>query len=50
MRIRGRKTFLLLDEGELEGNFGYWAEDQMVQKVLWMPWIWDDHDYSWYQT
>ena len=24
----GRKAFLVLDEGELEGNFGYWAEDE----------------------
>ena len=24
----GRRAFLVLDEGELEGNFGYWAEDE----------------------
>ncbi len=24
----GRRAFLVLDEGELEGNFGYWAEEE----------------------
>ena len=24
----GRRAFLVLDEVELEGNFGYWAEDE----------------------
>ena len=24
----GRRAFLVLNEGELEGNFGYWAEDE----------------------
>ena len=49
----GRRIFLVLDEGELEGNFGYWAEDEedgaegfldALEDVLW---IWDDNDYSW---
>ena len=25
-RSGGRRAFLMLDKGELEGNFGYWAE------------------------
>ena len=32
----GRRAFLVLDEGEPEGNFGYWAEDE-EQKDSWMP-------------
>ena len=24
----GRRSFLVLDEGELDGTFGYWAEDE----------------------
>ena len=28
-RSRGRRTVLVLYEGELEGNFGYWAEDEI---------------------
>ena len=51
----GRRAFLLLDEGELEGNFGYWAEDEedgaegfldVLEDVFW---IWDDNDYAWFQ-
>ena len=28
-RSARRRTILLLSEGELEGNFGYWAEDEI---------------------
>ena len=54
----GRRAFLVLDEGELEGNFGYyWAEDEEdgaegfldaleLEDVFW---IWDDNDYSCFQ-
>ena len=51
----GRRAFLVLDEGELEGNFGYWAEDEedgaegFLDALEDVFWIWDDHDYSWFQ-
>ena len=43
----GRRAFLVLDEGELEGKFGYWAEDEEALETVF--WIWDDNDYYWYQ-
>ena len=50
----GRRAFLVLDEGELEGNFGYWAEDEdgaegFVDALEDVLWIWDDNDYAWFQ-
>ena len=51
----GRRAFLVLDEGEHEGNFGYWAEDEedgaegFLDALKDVFWIWDDNDYSWYQ-
>ena len=51
----GRRAFFLLDEGELEGNLGYWAEDEEDGAEGFLDasedvfWIWDDNDYSWYQ-
>ena len=51
----GRRAFLVLEEGDLDGSFGYWAEDEedgaegfldALQDVFW---IWDDNDYSWFQ-
>ena len=51
----GRRAFLVLDEGELEGNFGYWAEDEedgaegFLDALEDVFWIWDDNDYSWFQ-
>ena len=49
----GRRVFLVLDE-ELEGNFGYWAEDEdgaegFLDALDDVFWIWDDNDYSWFQ-
>ena len=44
----GRRAFLVLDEGELEGNFGYWAEDEedgaegFLDALEDVFWIWDD--------
>ena len=51
----GRRAFLVLDEGELEGNFGYWAEDEedgaegFLDALEDVFWIWDDNDYAWFQ-
>ena len=51
----GRGASLVLDEGELEGNFGYWAEDEedgaegFLDALEDVFWIWDDDDYSWFQ-
>ena len=45
----------MLDEGELEGNFGYWAEDEedgaegFLDALEDVFWIWDDNDYAWFQ-
>ena len=51
----GRRAFLVLDEGELEGNFGYWSEDEedgaegFLDALEDVFWVWDDNDYSWFQ-
>ena len=51
----GRSAFLVLDEGELEGIFGYWAEDEedgaagFLDALEDVFWIWDENDHSWYQ-
>ena len=51
----GRRAFFVLDEGELEGNFGYWAEDEedgaegFLDALEDVFWIWDDNDYAWFQ-
>ena len=50
-----RRAFLVLDDGELEGNFCYWAEDEedgaegFLDALEDVFWIWDDNDYSWFQ-
>ena len=50
-----RRTVLVLYEGELEGNFGYWAEDEIngaegfLDTIIRCFWIWHDHDNSWDQ-
>ena len=50
-----RRSFLVLDEGELEGTDGYWAEDDedgaerfldALEDVFWVD---DDAEYTWYQ-
>ena len=49
--IGQRRSFLVLEEGELEGNDGYWAEDDedgakdVLEDVFW---VYDDADYTWY--
>ena len=50
-----RRSFLVLDEGELEGTDGYWAEDDedgaegFLDALEDVFWIYDDADYTWYQ-
>ena len=51
----GRRAFLVLEEGDLDGSFGYCAEDEedgaegFLDALEDVFWIWDDNDYSWYQ-
>ena len=50
-----RRSFLVLEEGELEGTDGYWAEDDedgaegFLDALEDVFWIYDDADYTWYQ-
>ena len=51
----GRRAFLVIEEGDLDGSFGYWAEDEedgaegFLDALEDVFWIWDDNDYSWFQ-
>ena len=51
----GRRAFLVLEEGDLDGSFGYWVEDEedgaegFLDAFEDVFWIWDDNDYSWFQ-
>ena len=51
----GRRAFVVLEEGDLDGSFGYWAEDEedgaegFLDALEDVFWIWDDNDYSWFQ-
>ena len=53
--IGHRRSFLVLEEGELEGNDGYWAEDDedgaegFLDALEDVFWVYDDADYTWYQ-
>ena len=50
-----RRSFLVTDEGELEGTDGYWAEDEedgaegFLEANEDVFWIYDDENYSWFQ-
>ena len=50
-----RRSFLVLEEGELEGTHGYWAEDDedgaegVLDALEDVFWVYDDADYTWYQ-
>ena len=50
-----RRSFLVLEEGELEGTDGYWAEDDedgaegFLDALEDVFWVYDDADYTWYQ-
>ena len=49
-----RKSFLVLDEGELEGTDGYWAEDEedgaegFLDTLKDVFWVYDDANFTWY--
>ena len=53
--IGQRRSFLVLDEGELEGTEGYWAEDDedgaegFLDPLEDVFWVYDDADCTWYQ-
>jgi len=46
----GRRAFLVFEEGDLDGNFGSWAEDEedgaegFLDALEDVFWIWDDND------
>ena len=50
-----RRSFLVKEEGELEGTDGYWAEDDedgaegFLDALEDVFWVYDDADYTWYQ-
>ena len=50
-----RRSFLVLDEGDLEGTDGYWTEDDedgaegFLDALEDVFWVYDDTDYTWYQ-
>ena len=48
-----RRSFLVLDEGELEGTDGHWAEDDEDGAEGFLDALedvfYDDADYTWYQ-
>ena len=50
-----RRSFLVLDDGELEGTDGYWAEDDedgaegFLDALEDVFCVYDDADYTWYQ-
>ena len=51
--IGQRRSFLVLEEGELEGNDGYGAEDDeegaegFLDALEDVFWVYDDADYTW---
>ena len=53
--IGQRRYFLVLEEGELEGTDGYWAQDDedgaegFLDALEDVFWVYDDADYTWYQ-
>ena len=50
-----RRSFLVLDEGDLEGTDGYWAENDedgaegFLDALEDVFWVYDDADFTWYQ-
>ena len=51
----GRRLFLVLDEGELDGTFGYWAEDEEDGREGFLDalddvfWVYDEQNFFWFQ-
>ena len=53
--IGQRRSFLVIEEGELEGTNGYWAEDEedgaegFLDALEDVFWVYDDVEYTWFQ-
>ena len=51
----GRRSFLVLEEGELDGTYGYWAEDEedgtegFLDALDDVFWVYDEQNFSWFQ-
>ena len=50
-----RRSFLVMEEGEIDGTTGYWAEDEddgaegLLEALENVFWVFDDSEYTWYQ-
>ena len=50
-----RRSFLVIEEGEIDGTNGYWAEDEddgaegFLEALEDVFWVYDDAEYTWYQ-
>ena len=50
-----RRSFLVMDEGEIHGTTGYWAEDEddgaegFLEALEDVFWVFDDNEDTWYQ-
>ena len=50
-----RRSFLVMEEGEVDGTSGYWAEDEddgaegFLEALDDVFWVYDDNEYTWYQ-
>ena len=50
-----RRSFLVMEEGEIDGTTGYWAEDEedgaegFLEALDDVFWVYDDNVYTWYQ-
>ena len=50
-----RRSFLVLERGEIDGTSGYWAEDEddgaegFLEALEDVFWVYDDVEYTWYQ-
>ena len=50
-----RRSFLVMDEGEIDGTTGYWAENEddgaegFLEALEDVFWVYDENEYTWYQ-
>ena len=53
--IAQRRSFLVIEEGEIAGSSGYWAQDEedgaegFLDALEDVFWVCDDSEYTWYQ-
>ena len=51
----GRRSFLVFEEGELDGTYGFWAEDEedgiegFLDALDDVFWVYDEQNFSWFQ-